>query len=197
MKSVTHMKEFFGFKFWKTEQGKTELKIAGKFLLTFGIIFAMLFFLQSFFPIQILEEWIARVTANYLAWTGVNSAVLAQEPVLIQLENGTQIAISYLCTGLLELIVLASAILASHGISWKKRWMGVLAGILVSQVFNFARIFITIQFVLGGDLGTIDLVHGLLFRITLFGVIAGLYALWFAWAVGKIKFGKTSTIKQV
>jgi len=72
-----------------------------------------------------------------------------------------------------------AAILASHGIAWRKRIIGALLGIALAQIFNITRILLTITFILDSDIQTIEFVHNVFFRVTLFIVIVGIYAAWF------------------
>ncbi|MFA5930879.1 MAG: exosortase/archaeosortase family protein [archaeon] len=95
------------------------------------------------------------------------------------------IFISWLCTGILEIIVLASAILASFGVSWKKKLQGILVAIILGVIFNLLRIVITVNIILGQEGQIVEFTHDLLFRVILFVYIVGFYVLWFYWANGK------------
>ncbi len=93
-----------------------------------------------------------------------------------------QIVISMLCTGVFEIIILVSAILASFGITWKKKIVGVIIGIVSGIVFNTLRVWITINIILTQSPEVIEFTHDILFRITLFLYIMIVYVLWFLWA---------------
>ena len=159
----------------------------GRFLLYFALIYIV--FSGAFyflFPLQKVEEFIAGITLSFLGMIGYSGKIVLQEPVLIQLENGISIVISELCTGAMELFIIASAILASHGIEWRKRVLGAIASIIALQAFNFLRIFATIFVILNtSSIETIEFTHNILFRVFLFIVVAGSYIVWFHWAVRK------------
>ncbi len=158
-----------------------EIQKTGKFLIYF--VFVYLVFsgvFQFLFPLQAVEEFIAGPTLSFLKAIGHPGSIVLGEPVLIQLENGTGIVISELCTGLMELFIVVSAILASVGIEWRKRVAGAIASVIVLQLFNFARIFATLLVILGSNsLQTIEFTHNVLFRAFLFIVVAGTYIGWF------------------
>lgn len=101
------------------------------------------------------------------------------------IQNEKIIFISWLCTGVLEMIVLASAILASFGVSWKKKLQGILAAIVLGVIFNLLRIVLTINIILGQEGQIVEFTHDLLFRVILFVYIVGFYVLWFYWAERK------------
>jgi len=101
--------------------------------------------------------------------------------------NGKTILISWLCTGILEIIVLISAILASFGVEWNKKIIGAIVAIILGAVFNILRIVVTIFIILSQNIQTTELAHDLLFRIILFIYIVGVYVLWFNWAVKEKK----------
>ncbi|MDO8428952.1 MAG: exosortase/archaeosortase family protein [Candidatus Diapherotrites archaeon] len=169
------------------QQIKTEIKKSIIFLSGFALFFIVLSLVISLIPLQFLEWPTAWFTQQFLSFIGKPTVLTFQEPILLSTET-TEIAISYLCTGFLELIVLVSAILASHGIEWNKRIKGIVFAVIGTQIFNLIRIFATVLFIFNSDIQTIDLVHNVLFRLTLFIVIAGFYFIWFAWSIGKLKF---------
>ena len=179
MVKVIHLLDF---RIEKSDTIKT-----GRFLLFFVflyLLFSSLFFV--FVPLQKMEEFIAGATLSFLLLTGFQGKLVLQEPVLIQLENGVGIVISELCTGLMEMFIVASAILASIGIDWRKRIIGAIASVILLQAFNFVRIFATLLVILGNhSLQTIEFTHNILFRIFLFVVIAGSYIAWFYFSVKK------------
>lgn len=101
-----------------------------------------------------------------------------REPVLMNVE-GVKIGISELCTGLLETLLLATAIIASFGIHWKKRIIGAVAALAFGLAFNQFRIFVSIMQILNTDLQTAELTHDVFFRLSILIVIAGFYYWWF------------------
>lgn len=175
----------------KLKFSKEELQKTGIFLLSTVLIYSILLFSTALVPVEKFEFETAKATMAVLGIFGMHGDIYYQEPVLIVLSQGTKIEISALCTGLMELIVIISAILASHGISWKKRAIGVLSAIIIAPIFNLLRIIITILLILNSNsIELIDLTHGILFRITLFLIIMGIYTIWFLWAIGQLKIGK-------
>jgi len=160
---------------------KDEIYKTGKFLLGFVVIFLVLTFLFSLIPLVWLELITAQVSLVLLNLFGIYGSIEIQEPVLLILGDRT-IQISYLCTGVLELIVLTAGIAASFGIKARKRLIGILIAIAFGFVFNQIRIVATILAIYAFSLPIVVLAHDLLFRIFLFIYIAGFYAAWFWWA---------------
>ena len=159
---------------------REELRKAGKFLAGLVVAFFGLSLLAKAIPLEAIEWFVASVALRSLGLFGVSGTLKAGEPVVMQL-TGLQnpVAISYLCTGLLETLVLVSAILASFGIPWKERLKGAAGGVLISFIFNIIRIDATILVIRAQGLGVGELTHDWLFRIALFLTVAGYYAWWF------------------
>ncbi len=99
--------------------------------------------------------------------------------------EGKNIVISWLCTGILEIIILICAIIASFGVKWKEKAVGIIAAIILGIVFNILRIGITINLIFSQDVATVEIAHDALFRIILFVYIAVVYIIWFYWAANK------------
>ena len=175
-------------KFDKSEAGKA-MRFLALFILLYAVI-SLSFY--ALIPLEAVESVTANSVMHFLGWFGYSGEITAGEPVLILLEGRVKIQISELCTGLLEMFVLVASVLASVGISWRKRGWGVLLSVLVVFAFNIIRIVATSLIILGGaEIGVIELAHDLLFRITLFAVIVVTYVAWFYWAVGgRIRFWK-------
>ena len=93
-----------------------------------------------------------------------------------------QIIISWLCSGVLEIIILASAMLASFGVSWKKKFIGIAVAVPAGYVFNLLRVWVTANIILTQNVATIEFAHDLLFRAVLFVYITAFYVAWFYWA---------------
>ncbi len=169
------------FKLTKEEAIKT-----GKFLLGLVVAFLILNFLISLVQVQFIEYFYASAALFLLNSAGMGGEIIFQEPVLILLHNyDNSIGITYLCTGLFELIILVSAIIASFGIQLRKRLIGAAGAVVVTALFNIVRIFLSIYIIILFGLQIGELSHDLLFRIFLFLVIAGYYAAWFFWATRK------------
>ncbi len=166
---------------------KTEKENAIKFILMFVIVFVLLNIITIIVPLKFFEKPIADTTLKYIQLKGIEGSVNFSEPITITTNTGLTIIISYLCTGLLELFVLWASIISSKGISWKNRTIGIIFAFVGTMIFNFIRIFTTIEFILNKNLKIVEFVHDILFRITLLIVIVGLYAVWFWWATNKQK----------
>lgn len=101
--------------------------------------------------------------------------------------SGKTIVISWLCTGALEIIILVSAILASFGVGWRKKAVGVIGAVVLGVVFNLLRIVVTVNIILSQNVQTVELAHDLIFRLVLFVYIVALYVGWFYWAMNTKK----------
>jgi exosortase/archaeosortase family protein len=99
--------------------------------------------------------------------------------------NEKNIVISWLCTGILEIIILICAILASFGVNWKEKAVGIIVAIILGIVFNILRIWVTINLLFSENVATVEIAHDALFRIILFVYIAVVYIIWFYWAANK------------
>ena len=159
-----------------------EAKLSAIFLIYFIISFAL-------FNLVFLLLNLDYYTGFYIA--GIMKALLGGEVKTATVENKelaalqigpSEIVFSSLCTGLLELSVLVSAIIASRGIKIKKRIIGVAFATLTVFVFNIMRIYITISFILSQNLNEAEILHNILFKSFLFVVIVGFYFLWFKWS---------------
>lgn len=171
---------------FKFSLSKEETIKVGKFLLGLVIAFLILSFLISLIPLQFVEYFYASASLFLLNLAGIGGEVIFQLPVLILLHNySDSIAITYLCTGLLELVILVAAIIASFGIEPRKRLLGIGGAVIVTALFNIARIFLSIYIIIIFGLQFGELSHDLLFRLFLFSVIAGYYTIWFIWATKK------------
>ena len=161
-----------------------EAQKGAAFLLGFVVAFAFLSALIALVPLEFFEMGVAGAVASLLSLGGAHPEIIFQEPVLILLR-GEQIQISYLCTGLLEMLVLVSAVVASFGIARRERLLGAFGAVAVTFAFNQARIIATIHavFGMGPEIG--EIFHEFFFRAFLFLVIVGYYALWFFWATRK------------
>jgi exosortase/archaeosortase family protein len=89
------------------------------------------------------------------------------------------ITITFLCSGILEFCLLISAILASVGISVRKRVVGALLAVPIVIVFNIIRIVFTSIIIVNGNLSFANFVHGFLFRVFLVIIVIGTYYFWF------------------
>ena len=159
---------------------KGEAKKTGRFVAFFMLLYLAI---SSLFYFAVPEQAIQFFIAETTAFVFGGQVALLENPV-VTLSSGTMIEISSLCTGFTELFIIVAAILASIGISARKRLAGAAVAAVAVFALNIVRIFATIALILGtGDLAVIELAHDVFFRIFLFISIAAIYIAWFYWAV--------------
>lgn len=161
------------------EVSREDMAKGGRFLVILVIVYAVLFFgVNLLVPLESIELVVAKGVSFLLGVLGIRSEIIIGEPVKILLPAST-VQISYLCTGLMELFVLVAAVVATAGIEWKKKLIGVIGAGITTFVFNLFRITITILILSSLSAETAELTHDLLFRISLFIVIVGYYFAWY------------------
>jgi len=172
--------------------GRKELKAGARFLGMFAVFLLAFVLLFQLLPLAEIEVFVAGQALFILKTNGLEGVVQGGNPAMILLSTGHIISISFLCTGLLEIGVLAAAILASSGISWGKRIAGVFVAAFFAHAFNLARIVTTVFAAIEQPPHIAELAHDVLFRATLFIVVFVIYFAWFAFATGKLqqKLGK-------
>ncbi len=158
---------------------KTDAIKGGKFLLMLVFSYVILSVLIGLIPLEWIELLMAKSVILFL-----NGKIVLQEPVLILFENYS-IQISYLCTGVMEFILISSALIATQGITKEKKLIGILGAGITVYVFNLIRIITTISLIETSSTQVIELTHDLLFRISLFFLIAGYYFLWYYYSTRK------------
>lgn len=163
-----------------------QVKDAGKFILLLIIFFSVLLFLFTWFPENFFEKITAKASNAAYSMLGISGTITRQNnEIFIRINNGPNIFFSSLCIGLLETILLVSAIAATFEISWKKRLLGIIVGIIAVFAFNITRIVVTTLAILNAGIETAEFTHNMLFRVFLFVAIAGLYAGWYRWATAQ------------
>lgn len=169
------------------------------FLAGFILFYLILSLLLGLVPQEIYKQITGNVVEGILNLEGIKTTSLgflgcSEFSWLSEGVEGTcyaflveekTIFIAWLCTGLLEIIILISAILASFGINTKAKLIGVLVAILVGIVFNIIRIIITIHIVLTQNISVVEFAHDILFKTILFIYITVFYVAWFYWAKNK------------
>lgn len=178
---------FFGLNKEKKELKAEAIKTT-RFFLAFLAVFIILMLVFSFIPLILLEFITVLPVQFFLSLQGIQSSIELQEPLLLHLETRQTIIISYLCTGLIELTLIVSLILGSIGIPLKKRIIGAIISIPLTYFFNTIRIITTINAIISLEVQIVDLLHNILFRVTLFTVIVGIYFVWFSWATKNKSF---------
>jgi len=161
----------------------------------------LVFFVVGFLLFYLIFSWVAYLLPDYFyqALTGNSLKSLLElqglTPIITSVESGDfalalgekTIIISWLCAGVLEMIILASAILASFGVSWRKKFIGVAVAIPLGYFFNLARVWITTNIILTQEVAVVELAHDLLFKIMLFVYITIVYVIWFYWSTKESK----------
>lgn len=178
-----------GTRGWLLRHGgrlKREAWLGAKFLAGTIAVFVLLHTLVSLLvPLELAELFFAQSAKIFVGFFGVQGTIQQGEPALIFLQGAgieTPISISYLCTGLLEMLILVAAVAASFGIETRKRAIGILGAVLATAAFNIFRITASILLIVFSGLQAAEFGHEILFRGFLFVTIAGYYAVWFGWA---------------
>lgn len=126
------------------------------------------------------EMYLQSLLAN-LARGGVESLGIitraTEDPIQFYSGNAL-IEISPLCSGLLEMILLGAAILATPTKPWGSRVRGLVVGIALLFILNLTRIILTIMQIQHTSLAFATFTHDVLFRIVLIMGFALIYAGW-------------------
>lgn len=144
------------------------------FLAQMSVFAGVLFLL--FQPFEIfLQEMVACHARAVLHVVGTNT--IEQNSIQFWVEDKL-VEISPLCAGLIEVILLASAIAATRMVSMEKKIKGILAGIVLLYAFNIFRIVITVQQLVHTSFSFAEFTHDVFFRLILIGGFALIYAGW-------------------
>ena len=179
MKSTSFFK-----KFKKDIKDKKEYRKALFFLFLFILFFSLFYLFLGKTPIaDYINYFFGFLTSAVLSFLGISNSFIfdstAKISIILVSKLSEPITLGFLCTGILEFCLLASAIAASAGIAIKKRVYGVLLAIPVIIVFNITRIVLTSLIIINGNLSFANFVHGFLFRIFLIIIVIGTYYFWF------------------
>lgn len=157
---------------------KSQKKQFSFFVLGFLIFYLLISWVVSLAPATMYEAATGTMLRGLLGAQGIPSAGYIMDNYLIAVQ-GKEIIISWLCSGVMEIIVLISAILASFGVSWKKKAIGVAIAVPTGYLFNVLRVWITTNIILTQPIQVIELTHDVLFRVFLFIYIMIFYVVWF------------------
>jgi exosortase/archaeosortase family protein len=166
------------------------------FILGFILCYLVITAIISFIPAMFFEQTTGQAVQILLSAQGMNSDSIGAikctefsylgettESQCYSFNIGEkQIVISWLCAGVLEIVILISAIFASFGINNKKKLIGAFVAIILGVVFNLLRVWVTVNIILTQEVGTVEIAHDLLFRVILFVYIVIVYVIWFNWA---------------
>jgi exosortase/archaeosortase family protein len=183
MKKNSGLKGMLSFTLDYLKEKEKEIKKDQKKQFTFFVLGFVLFYLILSGIVYLIPE----IFFDTLTGVGANGLLQLQGLEVTEfigenyqmLVQGKTIIISWLCSGVLEIIILVSAMLASFGVSWKKKFSGILFAIIVGYVFNLLRVWTTINLILTQNIQTIEFAHDFLFRAVLFVYIMVFYVAWF------------------
>lgn len=162
----------------RTVREKTLFREGIIFLASFSVFGGILYLLTR--PLEIvLQTLLSAHVQRGLELIGTTT--IAQSPIRFWAENNL-IEITPLCAGLLEIILLAAAILATRGVSVRKKIKGIIVGGIVLYAFNVLRIIFTVQQIVHTPLSFAELTHDVLFRLILLAGFAAAYYMWLKWA---------------
>lgn len=161
------------------QRNKTLLREGILFLAQAGVFAGIVFIILQPFEI-LLQELVARHAQFVLNALGTRT--IFQNTIQFWAGNNL-VEISPLCAGLLEMILLASAMAATNTVSNVKKLKGILAGVALLYLFNVFRIVITVQQLVHTTLSFAEFTHDVFFRLMLIAGFALVYAAW-------LNFGK-------
>ena len=142
------------------------------FLSLFFVSLFIIYFLFSFLNFQKPYSWI-------LIKSFENShTVVPYDDLTGFMIQDEMINIQDVCTGWFELAVFISLIIATIDVSLKKRLYGILILIPTFLVFNFTRIYVIVLSLIYLDVGFVDILHTILFKVGLFIFFGLFYYLW-------------------
>lgn len=145
------------------------------FIASFLIVAGALTIILS--PIEpFLQKAEAGQSQSILHAVGVNTNP-AENPIQFWM-NGKHIEISPLCSGLLEMILLASAIIVTPTASIRKKTIGIITGVFILYTFNLVRIVVTLLQLEHASFSFAEITHDILFRVILIIGFALLYSAW-------------------
>ncbi len=148
---------------------------AGAFLSRWALWFAIGWVLFSPYEnvLQGIEAAHVRFVLNGVGVETVSGVVSHQF-----FMSGNLIEISPLCSGLLEIILLISAILATRNEKWDSRIHGAILGAIILYLFNLLRMVVTLLQLEHTSLSFAVFTHDFLFRLLLILGFVFLYGGW-------------------
>lgn len=160
---------------------------AVRFVLIFLLVLSFFYIVPySILPWYKLEVVTANMSVNVLNAMDSGYEIYDFEGVWIQNE-GFEALIIPLCTGYLEMVVLAGLILASEDRTMRNRAFGVIGGFLTVFFINPFRVAFTIMIIRASNLETAIFAHDIMFRVFLFALLVGYYTLWYVFLRNKIR----------
>jgi len=170
-----------------------KLKVGLLFLFLFFLFFLFIYCLLGYSFLYNYINYFFGITSNFVINNlfGIIATfsydIINNYSIITISSINYPIYITFLCTGILEFALLASAILASSNISWKRRLIGVGLSILVVIFLNVMRISITSYLITILNLSWANFFHSFLFRLFLVIVVLGFYWFWLRFNTSKLK----------
>lgn len=149
------------------------------FILSFAIIFSLLFFLQNLAIVQntVMIPWtlfLAELSFHLVSLFDEN--VFIYQNILKDKISGFSVSIDQSCSGIDESLVLITAILA-YPANYKNKILGVIACFIIIQLLNVTRI-ITLFYLGQFSEELFDIGHSYIWRIV---VLLGIFFLFYIW----------------
>lgn len=128
-----------------------------------------------------LQNFTVLLTENGFVYLSEKPVDIAYEysPATLVVENTFFVNIVKECTGLLGFFLIATLILSYPGVSWKKRFMGLIFGFTYAFSVNIVRITTTVY--LGYLYGNFEFIHTVLWRICSVFLILLFWVVWLKW----------------
>jgi exosortase/archaeosortase family protein len=127
----------------------------------------------------------AQAASAILSSFGVQSSVNGNIISMIVGEEETDFAITQLCSGDIEIALLASLLLASIDVLLVWRVLGALLGAGLLLALNPLRIAVTLWITKGSGMEAGDAYHSLIFRLFLFVILVLYYFAWYRAFAGR------------
>jgi exosortase/archaeosortase family protein len=178
---MAYKKRKLNFKEFKKDlKNKKEYIKALYFLIYFIIFFFIIYnFLNISFIYKYINLFYGKISYLILSNTFLlNSSFYFIDNISLIVSSNFSLAITKLCTAILEFSLISAAILSSRGIPWLKRIKGVLYSIFVIIIFNILRIIITCLVINYLSLDLATFLHSFLFRLFIIIVVGGFYFIW-------------------
>jgi exosortase/archaeosortase family protein len=121
----------------------------------------------------------AQTASGVLAAFGTASSVSGNVITLEVAGEDTDFEITQLCSGDIEIALLASLLVASIDVLLVWRVLGALLGAGFLLLLNPLRIAVTLQITKGSGMEAGDVYHSLIFRLFLFVVLVLYYFAWY------------------
>jgi len=121
----------------------------------------------------------AQAASGILATFGTGSSVSGNVITIEVVGEDTDFAITQLCSGDIEIALLASLLVASIDVLLIWRLVGAFLGAGFLLLLNPLRIAVTLQITKGSGMEAGDFYHSLIFRLFLFVVLVLYYFAWY------------------